>query len=156
MPYRNPTNESVASRVRAIDQNHINRINTISETNAYDIPTPLESMTLHHNKVVGGSGFAAATAQDLGFEPTLGASPATGGGMSAGGMSAGGMSAGGMSGAGVSGGGIATSGMQLPTVPSPAELRAARSAQRSRIKAPPNQTDNLAGGALLTLSHIHI
>jgi hypothetical protein len=159
MPYRNPTNESVASRVRAIDQNHINRINTISETNAYDIPTPLESMTLHHNKVVGGSGFAAATAQDLGFEPTLGASPATGsgmsaGGMSAGGMSAGGVSAGGMSGAGVSGGGIATSGMQLPTVPSPAELRAARSAQRSRIKAPPNQTDNLAGGALLTLQDL--
>jgi len=139
MPYRNPTNESVASRVRAIDQNHINRINTISETNAYDIPTPLESMTLHHNKVVGGSGFAAATAQDLGFEPTLGASPATGSGMS---------------GAGVSGGGIATSGMQLPTVPSPAELRAARSAQRSRIKAPPNQTDNLAGGALLTLQDL--
>ena len=90
MPYRNATNEDVARRVRAIDQNHINRINTISETNAYDIPTPLESMTLHHNKVVGGSGYAAATAQDLGFEPTLGATPASGGGVSGGGVSGGG------------------------------------------------------------------
>jgi uncharacterized membrane protein len=108
--------------VRNIDQSHINRINTISETNAYDIPTPLESMTLHHEKVTGGSGYSAATAQDLGFEPTMGATPASGGGVSGGGVSGGGVSGGGVSGGGVSGGGVsgggvATSGMAPPPIP---------------------------------------
>ena len=164
MPYRNPRNESIARQVRNIDQSHINRINTISETNAYDIPTPLESMTLHHEKVTGGSGYSAATAQDLGFEPTMGATPASGGGVSGGGVSGGGVSAGGVSGGGVSGGGVsgggvsgggvATSGMAPPPIPTQAELRAARKTRASKIKAPPNMTDNLAGGALLTLQDL--
>jgi hypothetical protein len=60
--------------------------------------------TLKYPEVTGGSGYAAATLQDLGFEPTLGATsgegrpkrvrktkkgPEEGAGVSAGGMSAG-------------------------------------------------------------------
>jgi hypothetical protein len=59
--------------LRNIDQNHVNRINAISETNAYDVVTPMEHTTLHNPNVTGGSGFAAATVQDLGYEPTMGA-----------------------------------------------------------------------------------
>jgi hypothetical protein len=87
-------NRSISQRIRDIDQRHIDRIRNISETNGYDIATPLEAMTMRHRDVVGGSCFAAATLQDLGYEPTMGASPSTGGGMSGGGMSGGGMSGG--------------------------------------------------------------
>ena len=45
MPYNNNYNENIARRVRAIDKRHIDRINQISETNNFDIATPLESMT---------------------------------------------------------------------------------------------------------------
>ena len=38
-----------------------------------DITSQLEGMTLKNPAVVGGNGFAASTVQDLGFEPTLGA-----------------------------------------------------------------------------------
>ena len=106
MPYNTPMNRAISQRIRDIDQRHIDRIRNISETNGYDIATPLEAMTMRHRDVVGGSGFAAATLQDLGYEPTMGASPSTGGGMSGGGMSGGGMSGGGMSGGGMSGGGM--------------------------------------------------
>ena len=44
--------------------------------------------------------------------------------------------------------------MTPPPIPTQAELRAASRARASRIKAPPNMTDNLAGGALLTLQHL--
>jgi hypothetical protein len=122
MGYDTPSNRAVAKRVREIDQRHINRIKSISETNGYDIATPLEAMTMRHREVVGGSGFAAATVQDLGFEPTMGATPnQSGSGMSGGGMSGGstttdrpiggGMSGGGMSGGGMSGGGMSGGGM---------------------------------------------
>ena len=108
MPYNTPMNRAISQRIRDIDQRHIDRIRNISETNGYDIATPLEAMTMRHRNVVGGSGFAAATLQDLGYEPTMGASPSTGGGMSGGGMSGGGMSGGGMSGGGMSGGALLT------------------------------------------------
>ena len=65
MPYKNPYNESIANQLRNIDQNHVNRINAISETNAYDVVTPMEHTTLHNPHITGGSGYAAATVQDL-------------------------------------------------------------------------------------------
>ena len=126
MVYDNPYNRMIAQQVRAIDERHIDIINNISETNQYDITTPLESMTMRDDTITGGSGFAAASAHDLGFEPTDGNTPLTGGakrgrkkkisdgavgsGMSAGGMSAGGMSAGGMSAGGMSAGGMSAGG----------------------------------------------
>ena len=79
MPYDNPTNRAIAKKVRQINQNHINKIESISETNKYDVATPLESMTMRKEQVTGGSGYVAATVQDLGFEPTIGI---TGSGMS--------------------------------------------------------------------------
>ena len=82
MPYNNEYNENLARRVRAIDKRHIDRINQISETNSFDVASPLESMTLRNENITGGSGFAAATVADLGFEPTDGAThtnDATGG-----------------------------------------------------------------------------
>ena len=69
-------------------------------------------MTLHHHDITGGSGFAAATVQDLGFDPTLGATPdrnvGSGRGSSGGGFSGGGVSGGGSSGGGMSGGALLT------------------------------------------------
>ena len=71
----------IAAKVRQIDRNHVQRINQISETNNHDITSPLEGMTLRNDNIQGGSGFAAATVADLGFEPTDGAThTATGGG----------------------------------------------------------------------------
>jgi len=78
MPYHNNYNENIARRVRSIDKRHIDRINQISETNNFDVATPLESMTLRNENVSGGSGFAAATVADLGFEPTDGATHTNG------------------------------------------------------------------------------
>ena len=161
MPYNNPMNQSIARQVRSIDQGHINRINAISETNRYDVASPLESTTLHHEHVTGGGGYRAATVQDMGFEPTLGATPAGskkkgGGVLAAGGMSAGGLSAGGqdMAGAGMSAGGVMTAGMAPPPAPTPAEVTKTRKARSKKLPAPPHQTDHLAGGALLTLQDL--
>jgi len=147
MPYRNAYNENVASQLRNIDQNHVNRINSISETNSYNVVSPMEHTTLHNDNIAGGSGFAAATVQDLGFEPTMGATkkggikrrcamPQTPENM------------------GTMEGGVATSGAQPPPVPSATEVAATLKVRRSRMKAPPHQTDNLAGGALLTLQDL--
>ena len=59
--------------MHGINQTHkrepqINKFATSSE-----IPSQLESMVMRRPEVHGGSGFAAATVRDLGFEPTLGA-----------------------------------------------------------------------------------
>ena len=119
MPHSNQYNQNVANRVRAYSQKHINRENAINDfSTSYEIPSLLEASVLKEPAVHGGSGFAAATAQDLGFEPTLGATSGegkakrvrkkvieVGEGLSAAGVSAAGMSAAGMSAAGVSGGG---------------------------------------------------
>lgn len=70
-------NRSISQQLRDIDQNHINRIQSISETNQFDITSPLEGMVLVNDKLKGGSGYSASTVQDLGFEPTDGATPAT-------------------------------------------------------------------------------
>ena len=85
MPFDNEYSRRIAQKVRQIDQNHIDRIQQISDTNNHDITSPLEGMTLRNENIQGGSGFAAATVADLGFEPTEGAShTATGSGMSGG------------------------------------------------------------------------
>ena len=107
----------IAQQLRNIDQNHINRIQAISETNEF-VRSPLEATGLVNENIHGGSGYSAATVMDMGFEPTAGATPATGGrirrkrattnlagsGTFGGGTSGGGTSGGGTSGGGVSGG----------------------------------------------------
>ena len=127
MPYDNPYNRMISNQIRNIDERHIDRINNISETNQYDITTPLESMTMRDDTIMGGSGFAAASAHDLGFEPTDGATPvmsggakrgrkkkisdgAVGAGSSGGGVSGGGAVGSGSSGGGISGGGVSGGG----------------------------------------------
>ena len=109
MPYRNKRNEAVADQVRTFSQNHVNREKEIADfATSYEIPSQLESAVMRIPEVHGGSGFAAATVQDLGFEPTMGAtsgegkparkpmkkSIAVGEGLSAAGISAGGISGG--------------------------------------------------------------
>ena len=113
MPYKNARNKAVADQMIAISQNHINREKEINDfATSYEIPSQLESVVMRDPQVHGGSGFAASTVQDLGFEKTLGAtsgegepkrkpkkkSIAVGEGLSAAGISGGGVSAGGISG----------------------------------------------------------
>ena len=82
MPMDNEYNRRAAQKV---DQNHIERIQQISETNNHDIASPLEGMTLRNDNIQGGSGFAAATVADLGFGRTEEVThTATGSGMSGG------------------------------------------------------------------------
>ena len=68
MPYLNAYNMQIAQQLRNIDQNHINRIQAISETNEFDVRSPLESTALVNEYVHGGSGYSAATVMDIGFE----------------------------------------------------------------------------------------
>ena len=112
MPYANAMNRSISQQLRDIDQNHINRIQSISETNQFDITSPLGGMVLVNEKLKGGSGYSASTVQDLGFEPTDGATPATGGKMrrsrATKNLAGSGTSGGGTSGGGCSGGALLT------------------------------------------------
>ena len=79
MPYNNQYNVGVAGQVRGFSQKHINRENAINDfSTSYEIPSKVESAVIREPEVHGGSGFAAATAHDLGFEPTLGATSADG------------------------------------------------------------------------------
>ena len=73
MPYNNQYNHAVAGAVRGYSQQHVDREHAINDfTTNYEIPSQLESAVMRHPEVHGGSGFGAATVQDLGFEPTLG------------------------------------------------------------------------------------
>ena len=79
MPYNNQYNSNVAQLVRGYSQKHINRENAINDfSTSYEIPSMVEASVLKHPEVHGGSGFGAATVQDLGFEPTLGATSGEG------------------------------------------------------------------------------
>ncbi len=79
MPYNNQYNVGVAGQARGFCQKRINRENAINDfSTSYEIPSKVESAVLREPEVHGGSGFAAATAHDLGFEPTLGATSADG------------------------------------------------------------------------------
>ena len=119
MPYKNAYNKDIAQQVRFLSQNHVNREKEINDfaTN-YEIPLQVESAVMRYPEVHGGSGYAAATVADLGFEPTLGATSSdarpsrarkkktieVGEGLSAAGVSAAGVSAAGASAGGVSAG----------------------------------------------------
>ena len=108
MPYNNQYNSNVAQVVRGYSQKHINRENAVNDfSTSYEIPSMVGASVLKHPEVHGGSGFGAATGQDLGFEPTLGATSGdgvpkrvrkkmieVGEGLSAAGVSAAGVSAG--------------------------------------------------------------
>ena len=140
MPYNNQYNKQVSQQVRFLSQSHVNREKDINDfaTN-YEIPSQVESSVLRYPEVHGGSGFAASTVGDMGFEPTLGATSSdakprrgrkktieVGEGLSAAGVSAAGVSAAGVSAAGVS---------------------AAGAAKRTRRK----KAEGVSGGALLSL-----
>ena len=150
MPYRNPRNISVAQQMSGINQTHINReqqINDFSTTS--EVSSQLESMVMRRPEVHGGSGYAAATNKDLGFEPTLGATGGAdataakrrvrkkaievGEGLSAAGISAGGVSCGGAPAAGA---------------PAPAATAVGGSAAVAKPKGTRKKKE---GGALLTL-----
>ena len=136
MPYSNEYNKSIAAQLQNLYANHIQHENAANDnTRQNDVMDPLEGMALRHEEVKGGSGTAAATLHDLGFEQMNGA---TGSGMDppemkpkrkytrrtmkvavpsamasepsadAGGVSAGGVSAGGVSGGGVSAGAVSS------------------------------------------------
>ena len=75
----NARNKAVADQMIAISQNHINREKEIADfATSYEIPSQLESVVMRVPEVHGGSGFAASTVQDLGFEKTLGATSGEG------------------------------------------------------------------------------
>jgi hypothetical protein len=108
MPHENAYNEGIAQKARSLSRNDAQREKDISDFSTnYEIPSQLESAVLHAPEVNGGSGYAAATVADLGFEPTLGATGTgkpkrtrnieVGEGLSAAGVSAAGVSAGGVS-----------------------------------------------------------
>jgi hypothetical protein len=79
MPYNNQYNSNVAQVVRGYSQKHINRENAVNDfSTSYEIPSMVEASVLKNPEVHGGSGFGAATVQDLGFEPTLGATSGDG------------------------------------------------------------------------------
>ncbi|MFM7978130.1 MAG: hypothetical protein ACKPKO_02345, partial [Candidatus Fonsibacter sp.] len=112
--------KDIAQQVRFLSQNHVNREKEINDfaTN-HEVPSQVESAVVRHTEVHGGNGFAAATVQDLGFGPTLGATSAdakpvrrrakiktieVGEGLSAAGVSATGVSTAGVLAGGVSAG----------------------------------------------------
>ena len=75
MPYANAYNGAVAAKVRKINQAHISTENAINDDMPQNDPvtSQVESMALKHPEIEGGSGYAAATLGDMGYEPTLGA-----------------------------------------------------------------------------------
>ena len=146
MPYNNQYNQSVATAVRGYSQKHIDRENAINDfSTTYEIPSMLEASVLKDPAVHGGGGFAAATVQDLGIEPTLGATSGEGKakrvrkkviekgeGLSAAGVSA----------AGTSGGNIL-----FKMFPIPGVSMAAGKPKKAKAK----KGKGVSGGALLSL-----
>jgi len=74
MPYNNEYNQSIAAQLHNLYANHIQHENTANDNvRQNDVMDPLEGMALRKEEVHGGSGTAAATLQDLGYEPMNGA-----------------------------------------------------------------------------------
>jgi hypothetical protein len=74
MPYNNEYNQSIAAQLQNLYANHIQHENTANDNvRQNDVMDPLEGMALRKEEVHGGSGTAAATLQDLGYEPMNGA-----------------------------------------------------------------------------------
>ena len=79
MPYNNQCNRAVDGALRSFSQQHIARVHSIHDfSTSYEIPSQLDSAIMKHPELHGGSGFGAATVQDLGFEPTMGATSGEG------------------------------------------------------------------------------
>lgn len=102
MPYNNDYNQHIAREMDSIYNNHV-AYEQLTNDNVHpnDITSQVEGMALRDDHVKGGSGYAAATLHDLGYELTDGTAGVPevrqrrmGSGMSAGGMSAGGYSGG--------------------------------------------------------------
>ena len=167
MPYNNQYNSNVAQIVRGYSQKHINRENAVNDfSTSYEIPSMVEASVLKNPEVHGGSGFGAATVQDLGFEPTLGATSGdgvpkrvrkkmieVGEGLSAAGVSAAGVSAAGVSAAGKPKR-APKKNLQVP-VPEAIEtvaegVSAGSKPKRSRKK----KGEGVSGGALLSLKDL--
>jgi hypothetical protein len=96
MPYDNEYNQHIAREMSSIYNNHI-AYEQLTNDNVHpnDITSQVEGMALRDDHVKGGSGYAAATLHDLGYELTDGTAGVPevrqrrmGSGMSAGGMSA--------------------------------------------------------------------
>ena len=162
MPYNNQYNSNVAQIVRGYSQKHINRENAVNDfSTSYEIPSMVEASVLNNPEVHGGSGFGAATVQDLGFEPTLGATSGdgvpkrvrkkmieVGEGLSAAGVSAAGVSAAGKPKR------TPKKNLQVP-VPEAIEtvaegVSAGSKPKRTRKK----KGDGVSGGALLSLKDL--
>jgi len=74
MPYNNAYNQTIAAQLQNLYANHIHHENAVNDnTRQNDVMDPLEGMALRHEEVKGGSGTAAATLHDLGFEQMNGA-----------------------------------------------------------------------------------
>ena len=132
MPYANKYNAKIANQVNQLNQGHVRSENEINDNVHHnDVVSPMESVTLHNDKVEGGNGYAAATLQDLGFEPTLGATEAKPKRTRK-------KKGEGVAGAGVAGAGIAGAGI----------AGAAKKARKTRSKK------GESGGALLTLQDL--
>jgi hypothetical protein len=69
MPYNNEYNQHIAQQMYAINRNHI-AYERLTNDNIHpnDITSQVEGMALRDDHVKGGSGYAAATLHDLGYE----------------------------------------------------------------------------------------
>ena len=102
MPYNNEYNQHIAQEMGSIYNNHVAYEHLANDNvRPNDITSQVEGMALRDDHVKGGSGYAAATLHDLGYELTDGTAGVPevrqrrmGSGMSAGGTSAGGYSRG--------------------------------------------------------------
>jgi hypothetical protein len=144
-----------------MSQNHVNREKEINDfATQYEIPSQLESAVLHDPAVHGGSGFAAATVADLGFEPTLGATSEEGLPKRRGKKKV--IEVGeGLSSAGVSGGGFSVEGAKKPRTKKGEGLSAAGLSAAGvpaigcGAKKPRRKTgEGASGGALLSLQDL--
>ena len=69
MPYNNEYNQHIAQEMGSIYNNHI-AYEQLTNDNVHpnDITSQVEGMALRDDHVKGGSGYAAATLHDLGYE----------------------------------------------------------------------------------------
>ena len=162
MPYNNQYNSNVAQVVRGYSQKHINRENAVNDfSTSYEIPSMVEASVLKNPEVHGGSGFGAATVQDLGFEPTLGATSGegvpkrvrnkmieVGEGLSAAGVSAAGVSAAGKPKR------APKKNLQVPVPEATETVEEGVSAGSKPKRTKKKKGDGVSGGALLSLKDL--
>ena len=162
MPYNNQYNSNVAQVVRGYSQKHINRENAVNDfSTSYEIPSMVEASVLKNPEVHGGSGFGAATVQDLGFEPTLGATSGegvpkrvrkkmieVGEGLSAAGVSAAGVSAAGKPKR------APKKNLQVPVPEATETVEEGVSAGSKPKRTRKKKGDGVSGGALLSLKDL--